>query len=182
MGVSPLSSEGEHCEGTWRESRLQKCKPVQLSVPVGLVLGGILFFIIIGALRMHSTDRSVAIYCEDQHLSGPRLLNLSVSRYQELDLNAPTSIYHVILRRSLPNRMNVPLVHITPARNESSKGSARMVRYLSFDYSADYTSPVITLGLAAASMILLLEHNLRLRRKPLGRQEKQADTMWAPTR
>ncbi|EFO65630.1 Hypothetical protein GLP15_3344 [Giardia lamblia P15] len=131
---------------------------------------------------MHSVNKNVAIYCEDQHLSGPQLLNLSISKYQELHLNSPTSIYHVILRRSLPNRMNVPLVHITQAQNGDSKGSARMVRYLSFDYSADYTSPVITLGLAAASMTLLLENSLRLRRRSSGQQAKQTDTMSVPTR
>lgn len=177
--MSTLTLSGsERCKQDQKRDGLQKHRFALVNVSIGLVLGTALACTIIGVLRVYSCDNRVAIYCEDQHLAGPRISNFSMSSYQNWHPELPISTYQVILRQSLPNRMNVPLIHIKPAQNEGNKSSARMVRYLSFDYSSEYTSPVIVMGLAAASMTLLLEHSSRLRR----RRNRQPTTISPSTR
>lgn len=135
---------------------------VGISIMLAIGLGIILTFVLIVMKNIYLSD-DISIYCENQHIAGPLISNVSLSSYQRTHLTSLTSTYQVILRQSLPNRINVPLMHIKQEQNGINKGSFKIVRYLSFDYSSEYTSPVITMGVAVTAMILLLERNIRLR-------------------
>lgn len=165
------------CRQNKSESRPQKQMFIRAGVSIGIVIG--FCIILIGILHIYQFNNNVSIYCEDQHIAGPLISNLSMSTYQNLQLKSLKSTYQVILRKSLPNRIHVPLVHIKQGQGGVvGEGSAEIVRYLSFDYSSEYTSPVMTMGVAAACMTFLLEHNSRLHRN----QNKQLEAMSPPTR